>query len=29
MNYYEEALKLHAAHHGKLSVEPKVPCENA
>ena len=29
MNYYEEALKLHAAHHGKMSVEPKVPCENA
>jgi len=29
MNVYEEALKLHEKNHGKLSVEPKVPCENA
>ena len=26
---YQESLKLHAEHHGKLKVEPKVPCENA
>ena len=29
MNVYEESLKLHEAHHGKLTVEPKVPCETA
>lgn len=27
MTVYEEALKLHELHHGKLSIEPKVPCE--
>jgi len=26
---YEESLKLHARYHGKLKIEPKVPCENA
>ncbi|MBI5412672.1 NAD-dependent malic enzyme [Candidatus Peregrinibacteria bacterium] len=25
MNYYEESLKLHAAHHGKIEVISKVP----
>ena len=29
MSVYEEALKLHELHHGKLSIQPKVPCENA
>ena len=29
MDYYEESLKLHEQHHGKLEVTPKVPCENA
>ncbi|MCF0114901.1 MAG: NAD-dependent malic enzyme [Erysipelotrichaceae bacterium] len=29
MNVYEEALKLHEEAKGKLSVQPKVPCENA
>ena len=28
MDLYEESLKLHEAHHGKLTVEPKVPCED-
>ena len=27
MTVYEDALKLHELHHGKLSIEPKVPCE--
>lgn len=27
MDYYKESLKLHAEHHGKLTVEAKVPCE--
>jgi malate dehydrogenase (oxaloacetate-decarboxylating) len=26
---YQESLKLHEKYHGKLRVEPKVPCENA
>ncbi len=26
---YAEALALHSEHHGKLTVESKVPCENA
>ena len=25
MTVYEDALKLHELHHGKLSIEPKVP----
>ena len=29
MNVYEESLKLHETYHGKLTVEPKVPCETA
>ena len=29
MSVYEESLKLHEEHHGKLSVEAKVPCETA
>ncbi len=29
MNLYEESLKLHEEHKGKLTVEPKVPCEDA
>lgn len=29
MSVYDEALKLHELHHGKLSIVPKVPCENA
>ncbi len=29
MNIYEESLKLHEKNHGKLSIEPKVPCEKA
>lgn len=29
MNVYEEALKLHEEHTGKLSITTKVPCENA
>ena len=27
MNLYDESLKLHEKYHGKLKVEPKVPCE--
>lgn len=27
MDYYKESLKLHEEHHGKLTVEAKVPCE--
>lgn len=29
MNLYEEALKLHEEHHGKLRIEPNVPCADA
>ncbi|MBR3349734.1 MAG: NADP-dependent malic enzyme [Solobacterium sp.] len=29
MNVYEESLKMHEKHHGKLSVETKVPCADA
>ena len=28
MNYYEEALKLHEAHRGKIQVASKVKLEN-
>lgn len=28
MNVYEESLKFHEAHHGKLAVASKVPVEN-
>ncbi|MGM9917938.1 MAG: NAD-dependent malic enzyme, partial [Lactimicrobium massiliense] len=26
---YEESLQMHARYHGKLKVEPKVPCQDA
>lgn len=29
MSFYDEALKLHAEHHGKLCVESKIPCEDS
>lgn len=29
MNIYDEALKLHEKNHGKLTIEVKVPCDNA